>query len=192
MRTTRRKETIGGRLADKLSEKSKDDRAMIVGSEIRAALEELRQENLIMVRELKYQGDVIGLPSDGDRHKHLVNEVNRLSRWVSDLQSVMYINCVYCGHRYGPQDQVPASMADVLKEHIEQCPAHPMSALKTKLTALERRVERSDKFLRSAERCVEPPASFCKDAWDYIRLARNELKGEDCEERTEPDPKVVP
>jgi len=42
----------------------------------------------------------------------------------------MYINCVYCGHRYGPDDEVPATMAEVLKEHIEQCPEHPMSALK--------------------------------------------------------------
>jgi hypothetical protein len=41
----------------------------------------------------------------------------------------MYINCVYCGHRYGPDDEIPATMADVLKEHIAQCPKHPMSQL---------------------------------------------------------------
>ena len=48
-------------------------------------------------------------------------------RHVDDLQSGMYINCVYCGHRYGPKDEVEATMADALKEHIEQCPKHPMS-----------------------------------------------------------------
>lgn len=64
-------------------------------------------------------------------------EIARLKQWVNDLQSGMYINCVYCGHRYGPQDEVPSSMADVLKEHVEQCPEHPMSALKTKVRELQ-------------------------------------------------------
>lgn len=64
-------------------------------------------------------------------------EIKRLTKWVNDLQSGMYINCVYCGHRYGPNDEVPESMADVLKKHIEECPEHPMS----KLTALNRELE---------------------------------------------------
>lgn len=59
--------------------------------------------------------------------------------WISDLQSGMYINCVYCGHRYGPGDTTPVSAADALKAHVEQCPKHPMSALKSKLTAAEHR-----------------------------------------------------
>jgi hypothetical protein len=54
----------------------------------------------------------------------------RLSKWVSDLQSGMYVNCVYCGHRYGPGETTPVSMADALKAHVEKCPKHPMSALK--------------------------------------------------------------
>jgi DNA-directed RNA polymerase subunit RPC12/RpoP len=53
-----------------------------------------------------------------------------LRSWIDDLQSGMYVNCVYCGHRYGPKDQVPSTMASVLKQHIEQCPKHPMSELK--------------------------------------------------------------
>ena len=53
-----------------------------------------------------------------------------LKQWVNDLQSGMYINCVYCGHRYGPKKNTPVSMADVLKAHVEQCPRHPMFALK--------------------------------------------------------------
>ena len=60
----------------------------------------------------------------------------RLRGWVDDLQSGMFINCVYCGHRYGPSDEVPASMADVLKTHVEQCSKHPMSALKAELERL--------------------------------------------------------
>lgn len=62
--------------------------------------------------------------------------INRLEAWVADCQSGMYVNCVYCGHRYGPQDKVPAARADILKQHIEACPDHPMSALKTENTRL--------------------------------------------------------
>jgi len=65
-------------------------------------------------------------------------ECERLKAWVDDLQSGMYINCVYCGHRYGPDSEVPASMADVLKEHIEQCREHPMSKLKARVEWFER------------------------------------------------------
>ena len=62
-------------------------------------------------------------------HSMAAPSERRLKQWIDDLQSGMYINCVYCGHRYGPKDEVPATMADVLKEHIVQCPAHPMSHL---------------------------------------------------------------
>jgi len=65
--------------------------------------------------------------------KQLLDENAKLKQWVNDLLSGMYINCVYCGHRYGPRESTPMSMADVLKEHIEKCPEHPMSALKAKL-----------------------------------------------------------
>lgn len=67
----------------------------------------------------------------------------RLQQWVHDLQSGMYINCVYCGHRYGPRDEVPATMADALKEHIEQCPKHPMSALKAEVARLQECMNRA-------------------------------------------------
>jgi hypothetical protein len=53
----------------------------------------------------------------------------RLRKWVCDLQSGMYVSCVYCGHRYGPQDKVPATMAEALKQHIAICQDHPMSGL---------------------------------------------------------------
>jgi Zn ribbon nucleic-acid-binding protein len=58
-------------------------------------------------------------------------ERDELRNWVDDLQSEMYVNCVYCGYRYGPRETTPATMADALKAHVESCPKHPMSALKT-------------------------------------------------------------
>ena len=69
----------------------------------------------------------------------LREEIKRLQQWVSDLQSGMYVNCVYCGHRYGPADEAPVCMADVLKEHIEHCPKHPMSMLKAELEGYRER-----------------------------------------------------
>ena len=65
-----------------------------------------------------------------------------LRQWVTDLQSGMYVNCVYCGHRYGPGETTPVSMADALKEHVESCPQHPMSALKADRDRLRAEVER--------------------------------------------------
>lgn len=52
----------------------------------------------------------------------LLRENEQLKQWVNDLQSGMYVNCVYCGYRYGHEKDTPASMADILKKHIEQCP----------------------------------------------------------------------
>lgn len=91
----------------------------------------------------KTQDNVPGLCNRG---MELVAQVRDLQHWVNDLQSGMYINCVYCGHRYGPSETTAASMADVLKKHVEQCPKHPMSALKKRVAALRRRVAKLEVF----------------------------------------------
>lgn len=65
----------------------------------------------------------------------------RLRDWVADLQGGMYINCVYCGHRYGPKESTPVSMADVLKAHIEKCPEHPLSKALVRIKELEELLE---------------------------------------------------
>ncbi len=74
-------------------------------------------------------------PADAALLRGLANEIERLNAWVDDLQSGMYVNCVYCGHRYGPGETTPVSMADALKVHISQCPEHPMSAMREALEA---------------------------------------------------------
>jgi hypothetical protein len=53
----------------------------------------------------------------------------RLEQWVRDLQRGMFVNCVYCGHRYGREGEVPVAMAEVLTRHVANCPEHPMSKL---------------------------------------------------------------
>jgi hypothetical protein len=68
--------------------------------------------------------------------------------WINDLQSGMYINCVYCGHRYGPDPGTLVAMADVLKTHIEKCPKHPLSAMKIRAEAALARVRELESGLR--------------------------------------------
>lgn len=61
-------------------------------------------------------------------------EVDRLQHQVNDLQSGMYINCVYCGHRYGPNtEQVPA---EALAKHVAACPKHPLAAANGRLARI--------------------------------------------------------
>jgi len=81
-------------------------------------------------------------------------EVERLKGWVDDLQGGMYVNCVYCGHRYGPGETTPVTMADALKAHVETCSKHPMSILKEALApfvALAKAADEYDKALAEAE-----------------------------------------
>lgn len=93
----------------------------------------------------------------------LKGDAERLNAWVNDLQSGMYINCVYCGHCYGPQDKVPCSMAEALKKHIEQCPKHPMSALKQDLAACRKVIEGAREWLYRSE--MNPYLNI----WDILR-----------------------
>jgi hypothetical protein len=90
--------------------------------------------------EVRDAGDkeILSLPADDNRAlitvglnalPRLLTIIERQARWISDLQAGTFINCVYCGHRYGPSATTPVAMADVLKAHIAECPEHPMSKL---------------------------------------------------------------
>lgn len=76
-----------------------------------------------------------------NNYEKLQAELKRCRQWVRDLQAGMFINCVYCGYRFGPSAEVPASMADVLKVHVEKCPEHPMAKLKADLVELQEAVK---------------------------------------------------
>lgn len=75
-------------------------------------------------------------------------EIARLRAWVNDLQSGMYVNCVYCGHRYGPQKDTPVTQADMLKEHIAQCPKHPLAKAMAEIARLRARIARLEAAIR--------------------------------------------
>jgi hypothetical protein len=69
--------------------------------------------------------------------------IARLRAQVADLQSGMFINCVYCGHRYGPAETMAANIpeggstvAEELRSHIARCPEHPMSTLRWALEVI--------------------------------------------------------
>lgn len=68
--------------------------------------------------------------------KQATAERDQARQWVADLQSGMFVNCVYCGHRYGPKNETPVAMADVLKAHIAICPQHPLSITRKALSCL--------------------------------------------------------
>jgi hypothetical protein len=109
---------------------------------LRAEVERLNTENgFLATKVVKLHADneklhdlLQGVIAQRDTH---LKGVGRLQAWVNDLQSETYVNCVYCGHRYGPNPCTPVAMADILKEHIEQCPQHPMGALKKQVEQLE-------------------------------------------------------
>lgn len=99
-------------------------------------------------------------------------EVEQLQQWVDDLQSGMYINCVYCGHRYGPQDEVPATMAEALKQHIEICEEHPMSKIRID------NAELASKLLHREEE-LEPLQENVRGLLEVHKLLKQDLKEKD-------------
>ena len=79
-------------------------------------------------------------------NKELKQENKRLEKWIDDLQSGMYINCVYCGHRYGPEDNTGIPMRKQLEQHIEKCPKHPLSIAKKEIAVLRARVQELERI----------------------------------------------
>lgn len=106
----------------------------------------------------------------------------RYKEWVNDLQSGMYVNCVYCGHRYGPADKVPVSMADALKQHIEKCPEHPMSKLKAENSALLAELEELRMYKRAYElMCDDTFDDECPYEHSYVDWPECKECPHDCE-----------
>jgi len=66
-------------------------------------------------------------------------ELENTNQWIADLQSGLYINCVYCGHRYPPGSG--SVMQDILYEHIKTCPKHPLSKAIVELQQLREELD---------------------------------------------------
>jgi len=113
--------------------------------------------------------------------KDLTLLIQKYRKWIDDLHSGMYINCVYCGYRYGPMNETPSSMADVLKQHISQCPDHPMSLLKTQYGNLK---EAAETLLYWHEECgtghlvdeyTADKCDECKIIWDLKQAVGQQI-----------------
>lgn len=47
--------------------------------------------------------------------------VARLRQWVEDLQGDCWVNCIYCGWRFGPMKELPFSTREVFTGHLKKC-----------------------------------------------------------------------
>ncbi len=106
------------------------------------------------------------IPGILDCIRHLINKIRKQKDWIDDLQSGMYVNCVYCGFRYGNKETTPTSMANILKEHVENCEDHPMFLLKKFNEKLK---EENRKLTSELETSLSVGEKFVKlHADDYI------------------------
>ncbi len=131
---------------------------------------ELRQRNAELEQVLEQRMlDLDGAEEDLEEAR---TENARLKQWVDDLQSGMWVNCVYCGHRYGPGETTPVSMADALKEHIEQCPEHPLFQAKQRLAKI---AGHAGKLRAYRFECEAGPLECCVDFIALAELANGEV-----------------
>lgn len=108
-----------------------------------AELEDANNQDVLYVSCSSWAEDS-GIPCVKlEKFNKLKEENRRLELWIDDLQSGMYINCVYCGHRYGPNSgpntkDFNITMRKALEEHISMCPKHPLSKALKEIDRLKR------------------------------------------------------
>lgn len=112
--------------------------------------------------------------------RELLERVEKAERWVSDLQSGMYVNCVYCGHRYGPGETTPVSMADALKQHIEHCPKHPLKEARDIVAECNNSLFGSHGYFTQASgvtaaQAIEKLKAYGGDQWRRATAAESEV-----------------
>lgn len=105
-------------------------------------------------------------------------DILQFEKWVADLQSGMYINCVYCGHRYGPAENTPVAMSTLLTKHIEGCSKHPLSQARATIANYQKIVNYWFPLLgyRQANEMAYPalgdrratPAPALEDGWQPV------------------------
>jgi len=95
--------------------------------------------------------DETELLNDSCRAINFLQEQARvLQQYIDDLQSEVYINCAYCGHRYGPKSSTPYTMSSLLSEHIEKCEKHPLFIANKKIKQLEEKLSSKEKEITNA------------------------------------------
>jgi len=121
--------------------------------------------------------------------RDLQDEIKRLTEWIGDLQSGLYVNCIYCGHRYPPG--TPDVRDQALYNHIKDCLYHPLSKaldqiveLKKTRAALAELMIVADKLHRTAEELplgMYPDIDISFDKLlEEIYHAKNIIERADC------------
>lgn len=109
--------------------------------------------------------------------EELLAENERLKQHVADLQSGMFINCVYCGHRYGPQKDTPATVIEADPEGVKRVIA--------KLSHIPKTIELKHYRRVFAEVYLDRPASDAEvtcsgdamtDTWNETDASLRDLK----------------
>jgi hypothetical protein len=62
--------------------------------------------------------------------------IARQKKWINELLAGNTVNCIFCGHCYGPSATTAVSQQDVLKAHVMQCPEHPLAVLRRKIVQI--------------------------------------------------------
>ncbi len=138
-----------------------------------------RDDLLKIAERLKEQKDaayeeILRLQENEKRIERIVNEQKetivklsednqRLRKWTDDLQSGMYINCAYCGHRYEKQNSIFPTMQEILTNHIENCRYHPMFKLKKENKHLKFKVKKFEEEGGITEFYKKYPDYFIED-----------------------------
>ena len=104
-------------------------------------------------------------------------EIIRLQDWISDLQKGMYVNCIYCGHRYPPG--TPDVRDKVLYDHIKSCPKHP---LYKEIQKNKKLLQRLDFVRRELDRALEKINELEGKSKDQC-----EVECEECQPQSEPE-----
>lgn len=98
----------------------------------------------------------------------VAQETERLQRWVDDLQSGLWINCVYCGHRYGPGDTTAPTMREALYRHVAACEKHPLAQERKKSQELLETVTRLRAVIEDLKRAARNRPSVALDQMEKI------------------------
>ena len=96
--------------------------------------EKLWEQQRQVIKELK------------DENIEKAEEIKTLKGWINGLPQ-LYVNCVYCGHRFKPNPEVFPSQTDVVREHMEKCSKHPLFQANQKIKELKKVIEELEKRL---------------------------------------------
>jgi len=123
-------------------------------------LADIHEENQSqLMGEIKNYETVVA--NDQELLAIVMSQMGSLLEWIDDLHSGMYINCVFCGHRYGP-DTEEGVMSDVLHEHIAVCPEHSLSEALAEIEQLKKDMEPFMAQITQAKTYTEadPPKTY--------------------------------